>query len=150
MRQLTKAFLTAACSWMLHPGALAQSVKQIDALQFGDLQVLAEQGNMIARFELGTRYENGEGVPENDVEAVRWYRKAADQGYAAAQGSLGRMFGVGAGMPKSNIEAYKWFSLAAAQGNAGARTNKEIVARAMTPDQIAEAEQLAAQWRSNQ
>jgi hypothetical protein len=60
------------------------------------------------------------------------------------------MFGVGAGMPKSNIEAYKWFSLAAAQGNAGARTNKEIVARAMTPDQIAEAEQLAAQWRSNQ
>ncbi|MBN4047960.1 SEL1-like repeat protein [bacterium AH-315-O15] len=27
-------------------------------------------------------YENGEGVPEDYTEAVRWYRLAADQGRA--------------------------------------------------------------------
>ena len=37
-------------------------------------------------------YDNGEGVPENDAEAVKWYRKAADQGYAQAQFNLGVMY----------------------------------------------------------
>jgi uncharacterized protein len=27
-------------------------------------------------------YDNGEGVPENDAEAVKWFRKAAEQGLA--------------------------------------------------------------------
>jgi len=30
-------------------------------------------------------YANGEGVPENDAEAVKWYLKAAEQGFADAQ-----------------------------------------------------------------
>ena len=30
-----------------------------------------------------------EGVPEDDAEAVRWYRKAAEQGHAGAQYNLG-------------------------------------------------------------
>ena len=29
-------------------------------------------------------------VPENDAEAVKWYRLAAEQGYALAQFHLGR------------------------------------------------------------
>ena len=34
-------------------------------------------------------YANGEGVPEDDAEAVRWYRLAADQGLIAGAQSLG-------------------------------------------------------------
>ncbi len=34
-------------------------------------------------------YDNGEGIPEDDAEAVKWYRKAADQGLANAQTILG-------------------------------------------------------------
>ena len=37
-------------------------------------------------------YVNGEGVPENNAEAVKWFRKAADQGFADAQFNLGRMY----------------------------------------------------------
>jgi TPR repeat protein len=29
-------------------------------------------------------YANGKGVPEDDKEAVKWYRLAAEQGYADA------------------------------------------------------------------
>ena len=29
---------------------------------------------------LGVMYKRGEGVPENDFEAVKWFRKAAEQG----------------------------------------------------------------------
>ena len=30
-------------------------------------------------------YANGDGVPQDYAEAVKWYRKAADQGQAAAK-----------------------------------------------------------------
>ena len=35
-----------------------------------------------AQFNLGLMYALGEGVPEDDAEAVRWYTRAAEQGHA--------------------------------------------------------------------
>ena len=63
-------------------------------------------------------YDNGEGVPENDAEAVKWYRKAADQGYAKAQSNLGVMYDNGEGVPENDAEAVKWYRKAADQGYA--------------------------------
>ena len=40
------------------------------------------KGHAKAQSNLGVMYDNGKGVPENDAEAVKWYRKAADQGHA--------------------------------------------------------------------
>jgi TPR repeat protein len=40
----------------------------------------AEQGYASAQYNLGRMYANGDGVPEDDAEAVRWYRLAAEQG----------------------------------------------------------------------
>ena len=47
-------------------------------------ELLAEQGYAEAQFRLGLLYEFGKGVPENDAEAVKWYRKAAEQGHGNA------------------------------------------------------------------
>jgi uncharacterized protein len=55
----------------------------------------AEQGDANAQFKLGLMYYNGEGVPEDDAEAVKWYRKAAEQGLAGAQFNLGVMYAYG-------------------------------------------------------
>ncbi len=85
--------------------------------------VLAEQGNAYAQNNLGTMYDNGEGVPENDVEAVKWYRLAAEQGNADAQSNLGFMYANGEGVPENDTEAVKWYRLAAEQGNATAQYN---------------------------
>ena len=60
-------------------------------------------------------YEIGLGVPENDVEAVKWYRLAAEQGYASAQYKLGNMYDEGSVL-QNNVRAYVWWSVAAAQG----------------------------------
>ncbi len=49
----------------------------------------ADQGVADAQSNLGVMYDNGEGVPQDHAEAVRWYRLAADQGLALAQFSLG-------------------------------------------------------------
>ena len=52
------------------------------ASEFDDMKALAELGMAAAQFNLALMYDHGRGVPENDAEAVKWYRKAADQGLA--------------------------------------------------------------------
>ena len=46
------------------------------------LREKAAQGDADAQYNLGVAYANGEGVPEDDAEAVKWYRDAAEQGHA--------------------------------------------------------------------
>ena len=83
----------------------------------------AEQGDATAQFNLGNMYANGEGVPQDAAEAVRWYRLAAEQGDADAQFNLGVMYANGEGVPKDNAEAVRWYRLAAEQGLASAQFN---------------------------
>jgi TPR repeat protein len=45
-------------------------------------------------------YDNGEGVPKDEKQAVAWYKKAADQGYAQAQLNIGSMYDNGEGVQK--------------------------------------------------
>jgi TPR repeat protein len=40
-----------------------------------------------------------------EVEAAKWFRKAADQGYAPAQYNLGLLYLSGQGVAQSNLEA---------------------------------------------
>ncbi len=49
------------------------------------LRVDADAGDANAQTSLAIAYFNGEGVPQDYVEAVSWYRQAADQGHADAQ-----------------------------------------------------------------
>ena len=55
-----------------------------------DVRSCAEQGDAGAQFALGFMYATGEGVLEDDVEAVRWYRLAAEQGLARLRVGVGR------------------------------------------------------------
>ena len=59
---------------------------------FEDTKKGAKQGDTVAQYNLGASYDKGEGVTEDDAEAVRWYRKAAEQGHAKAQFNLGVMY----------------------------------------------------------
>jgi TPR repeat protein len=94
-------------------------------------------------------YCDGKGVPEDDTEAVKWYRKAAEQGYAEAQYNLGVMYTNGEGVPEDYVESYMWWNLAAAQGIEQAKGNKEILSKQMTKEQIAEAQKLSREWLAN-
>ena len=110
-------------------------------------RMAADQGNLLAQYNLGVMYLVGRGVPQNDAEAVRWYRMAADQGFTLAQRNLGFMYENGRGVPQNYAEAYKWYTLSAAQGNAVAVTYRDRVLGKMTPAQIAEGQRLVAAWR---
>jgi TPR repeat protein len=113
------------------------------ASEFDETMALAEQGHTVVQSNLGFMYATGEGVPENDTEAVKWYRKAAEQGHAAAQYNLGVMYATGEGVPENNIRAYVWWSMAKIQGHVNAATNIDILKPKMTLQQIADGQALA-------
>jgi hypothetical protein len=107
----------------------------------------ADQGDALAQSKLAIMYEYGQGVPLDHKEAAKWYRLAAEQGDAVAQFSLGLMYVRGEGVPQDYVQAHMWLNLAAAAGDAGSIKERDITARKMTPDQIAEAQRLAREWK---
>jgi TPR repeat protein len=86
-----------------------------------EIRSRAEEGETDAQFRLGDAYNTGEGVSKDDVEAVRWYRKAAEQGHAKSQNELGFCYRDGVGVSKDLSEAFQWFRKAAEQGLAEAQ-----------------------------
>ena len=80
-------------------------------------------------------YDYGEGVPEDDKEAVKWHILAAEQGDARAEGRLGVMYDDGGGVPENDVYAYMWWDIASSLENGYAKTNKDIIAREMTSSQ---------------
>jgi Sel1 repeat len=61
-------------------------------------------------------YYDGQGIPQNFAEALRWFRLAAGQGHAGAENSLGALYLAGQGVEQSTAEALRWYRLAAEQG----------------------------------
>ena len=99
-------------------------------------------------------YANGHGVPQNYVEALKWFRKAAEQGDAAAQFNLGFMYRMGQGVSQNHVLAHMWFNLAASRFPSSKNENRDSAIKArdasasnMTPAQIAKAQKLAREWK---
>jgi uncharacterized protein len=114
-------------------------------------RLAAEQGNASAQYNLGFMHRNGHGTPQNYAEAMKWYRLAAEQGNVSALLNLGFMYNGGLGVLQDYVETHKWFNLAASrQTNEEKRKlaikNRDIIAKLMTPAQVAEAQKLAKQW----
>ena len=107
----------------------------------------AAQGQAKAQFGLGTLYFNGEGGSKDYHQALRWFRLAANQGEALAQTKLAILYDDGDGVPKDKVQAYKWLSLAATNGDKPAPMLRDLLAKEMTPAQIAEAKKLASEWK---
>ena len=82
----------------------------------------AEQGDVDSQSSLGIAYEQGNGVPQDFVEAHKWYNLAA------------------AGVPKEKLYA---------DVRADLMERRDAVALKMTPAQIAEAQKLAREWKPN-
>ena len=116
---------------------------------FEETKRRAESGDAVAQFLLGSMYKIGKGVPENDKEAVKWYRKSAEQGIAQAQGNLGIMYALGQGVPENNTLAYKWLNLARLAGGqvgGNAQNVLDLITPKMTKEQITEAQKMATEW----
>ena len=65
----------------------------------------AAEGDAAAKFNIGTMYAKGQGVPQNYAEAASWFLQSATQGYALAQNSLGVRYEKGQGVTQDPTRA---------------------------------------------
>jgi hypothetical protein len=84
---------------------------------------------------------------KNEVEAVKWYSKAALQGNTEAQLNLGICYTLGEGVSKNYILAYKWMLLARVKSTKGI-SNLNYIEERLTPEQRAEGQRLATEWQA--
>lgn len=106
-------------------------------------RLAAQQGDVVAQSNMGAMYSNGRGVVQDYAEAVKWFRLGAQQGYAPAQYNLGVMYYDGQGVVQDYVKAHSWYNLAASKNLPEAVKNRDLIAKRITPQHIAEAQQLA-------
>lgn len=149
---LTLSFTTQAAE--LQDGIQAFAAGDYDtAMQtFRDL---SDKGDPAATFWIGYLYHYGHGVTPDQVEAFKRFQQAANKGDVKARQYLGIMHQKGEGTPKDLVAAHMWYSLF--YRNTDNMRDRPYIAdtlrkmeRKMTPEQIAQAKQLATDWKPAQ
>jgi TPR repeat protein len=129
-----------------HP-ELSEGDEAYSAENFGKAAALyrkdAELGVIVAQVNLAFMYLDGQGIPQDYVQAAKWFLAAASQGNAEAQYNLGVLYQEGKGVAKNPVEAAKWFHIA---GSGGSVANIE---KTMNPEQVAESRKLANDWMAS-
>jgi TPR repeat protein len=88
-----------------------------------EVKTKAKAGDPESQVALGWHYMNGDGLPKDEKEAIRWFTRAAEQGYAKAQHNLGVCYAFGNGVAEDKVESVRWFRKAAEQGIAESQYN---------------------------
>ena len=159
--RLPAAVLTVAVLVWLGLAAPANAGYDEGAAAFirGDYEVawqewleLGKHGHQSAQYNLGVLYSIGLGVEQDDVEATKWFRRAADRGLPAAQMRMGTAYLEGKGVPKDPKEAYFWYTLAATHFSLGEQHEQAVAAREstgaeLTRLQITEVLDKAMSWK---
>ncbi len=119
---------------------------KVQAATPDDLHKRAEQGDAEAQFMLGTLYRNGDGVLQDDTQAVEWFQRAADRGYVRALSALGSSYWAGRGVRQDYSQAYFWYQLALAEGDQNSKSLLEGISTQLTREQVINARQQAEAW----
>lgn len=86
-------------------------------------QPLADAGDPVAQYRLGTLYAEGRGVAQSDETAFKWFLRAAQKGDPLAQYDVGASYMGGHGVKASDVDGAMWFQRAANQGMPYAQFN---------------------------
>ena len=109
----------------------------------------AKMGHAEAQLKLGWWLMYGKGVVDVDQkQAVEWLVKSAEQGNPHAQFEAGLAYAKGAGVTADPVQAFVWLGLASDKdGFEGAAKNRDEIAKTLTPEQLAKAEQAVKDWK---
>ncbi len=104
----------------LGPGLPVLPAQTVD---LATIRARAQAGDPEALNALANLHVNGQGVPQDDAEAIRLYTAAAAAGHAAASFNLGMMTEMGRGTVQDPRAAFRHYLKAAEAGFAPAQFN---------------------------
>ena len=110
-----------------NPPAGQSSIDALPATISPALRTAATASDPAAEYELGARYAEGRGVPQNLPKAVQWFERAAKSGFAPAQFRLASLYEKGDGLKKDPQAARRLYLAAAAKGHAKAMYNLAVL-----------------------
>ena len=125
---------------------LPSAVQRAQPKTLAELRNLADHGDADAQWQMGVRYDEGEGVPKDDAQAMLWFQLAAEQGHVAAQAHLGAYYWAGRGVPQDLSKAYMWSAIAFAGGDENSKSRLEGLTSQMTRAQVSAARLQAEDW----
>lgn len=144
--------VTAAAGWKaFEDGQYEQAL--------GIFKSLGEAGDTNMQVIVGNIYDYGQGVPQDDVQALQWYLMAAERGNGKGQYQAGVLYYRSQSVPQDLIESYRWLTLAAEGPSPGmasdpaqatgvqARSLLGEVAAGMSAGDIAKAKALVKKTR---
>ena len=142
----------AATGWPARAGALLDAKRLMKSGRFEEAHAaflpLAQGGNADAEELIGVMYAMGLGVERDDERAFEWYLRSAMKGHPGAQSGVGWYYEVGRGIPAPDlVRAYAWYVLSAIGGDPDAAVSQEEVIKKMSPDEVARARVLVADYR---
>jgi TPR repeat protein len=97
--------------------SLKEETADLDQIELDGILRAAEAGEPGAQAELGLMFEHGNGMLQDNLQALYWYRKSAEQGHALGQAYLGSMYECGHGVPEDFSQAVYWYRKSAEQGH---------------------------------
>ena len=89
------------------------------------------------------------GVARDEGESFKWFRLSALQGFADAQVTLALKYDQGSGVAEDRTHASMWYRLAAMEGDDDAPYLLSEIELRMTPEQIAQAKDMAARCKTS-
>ena len=82
---------------------------------------LAEKGDPVAQYDVGTCFEKAKGTKVDMAAAQMWFMKSGEQGNVDAAFSVGLGYTLGSGVEKDPVLAVTWYKKAAYGGHAFAQ-----------------------------
>lgn len=124
--------LTGGVSWLAMSGVAVATYQE--AMQaFGEqdyvfaleefTRLADKEQNADARYQLGRMYEQGAGVPKDELKAMQIYQQAAQEGSGPAALKIGNAYYTGQGVEKDYKKAFQWYQKAAEKNNYPAQYN---------------------------
>ena len=128
MEEFNKSKVAMTFAFLMIPAMIFAAEYTLD-----ECQQKAAEGVAEAQWQLGLRYENGDGVKKNNMKAVSQYKKAAEQKHRKACGRLADLYEKGSFVKKDPVLAAKYRAwsqgdngeLAAAQARTSVEKSKE-------------------------
>ena len=101
-----------------------------EQLPISECKRLSSQGDAEALYQMGVRYETGDGVRKDNLRALANYRKAADKGHREACRKLADLYEAGKIVSKDPVLSAKYRAIAVGESGevaeAKAKTESEV------------------------
>lgn len=141
------------CILIGSPAAAYDITSAIEAYESGDYKTAHEQLTFLAindvpeaQYQLAFMFLGGDGVTQDDRQALFWFEQAAKLGHAHAQDKLAYMYLNGRGIDADRAQAYAWYSLAADNGVFLAKNIAINLIKQMDQSERAHAELLSKEY----